>query len=170
MNTSKYVILWFAFVFTAAYPSVAQDYEKSIPPATRQKIETARIALLSERLALTSEQAEKFWPVYREFVGKRQELKKQFNRAKKQLDVSKADPKQEQELIELGFSLKQQELDLEKEYSAKILQIISPQQLLNLKKAEQDFRQLILDQIQQRRTQQQRKENFRDKNQRLKEN
>ena len=121
-------------------------------------------------MALTSEQAEKFWPVYNEFVAKRQELKKQFNRAKKQIDPAKGDPKQEKELIEFGFTLKQQELDLEKEYSTKILKIITPQQLLSLKKAEQDFRQLILEQIQQRRTQQQRRENFRDKNQKLKEN
>jgi len=171
MNTSKGFKLFLAFAFAAVYSvSLAQDEEKNIPPAVRQKIETARIALLSDRLALTSEQAEKFWPVYNEFVAKRQELKKQFNRAKKQIDPAKGDPKQEKELIEFGFTLKQQELDLEKEYSTKILKIITPQQLLSLKKAEQDFRQLILEQIQQRRTQQQRKENFRDKNQKLKEN
>jgi hypothetical protein len=148
----------------------AQDEEKNITPAVRQKIETARIALLSDRLALTSEQAEKFWPVYREFVNKKQALKREFNQAKKLIDPAKGDTKQEQELINFGLELKQKELDLEKEYSAKILQIITPQQLLSLRKAEQDFRQLILDQLQQRRLQQQRKENFRDKNQRLKEN
>jgi hypothetical protein len=32
----------------------------------RQKIESARIALITERLGLTPEQAEKFWPIYNE--------------------------------------------------------------------------------------------------------
>ncbi len=168
MNT----ILRMALLSLSLIPTLAfaQEEEKNITPAVRQKIETARIALLSDRLALTSEQAEKFWPVYREFVNKRQAYKKEFNQAKKLVDPAKGDTKQEQELINFGLELKEKELNLEKEYSAKILQIITPQQLLSLRKAEQDFRQLILDQLQQRRLQQQRKENFRDKNQRLKEN
>lgn len=168
MNTFRNLLLF--LLLNARLIAFAQDDEKSIPPAARQKIETARIALLSDRLALTSEQAEKFWPVYREYYSKKTELRREFNRAKKLIDPSKGDSKQEQVLIDFGFAIKQKELDLEKEYSGKILQIITPQQLLSLKKAEQDFRQLILDQLQQRRLQQQRKENFRDKNQRLKEN
>jgi len=168
MNTFKKLLL--LLFLTAQIMAFAQDEEKRIPPAARQKIETARIALLSDRLALTSQQAEKFWPVYREYNNKKTELKRDFNRAKKLIDPAKGDAKQEQELIDFGFTIKQKELDLEKEYSGKILQIITPQQLLSLKKAEQDFRQLILDQLQQRRLQQQRRENFRDKNQRLKEN
>jgi hypothetical protein len=171
MNTfNGFKILLFIALATSYSVGLAQKDDKTITPALRQKIETARIALLSDRLALTSEQAEKFWPVYREFVTKRGELKKEFNQAKKLVDPSKGDAKQEQELIDFGFQIKQKELDLEKEYSAKILLIITPQQLLSLKKAEQDFRQLILEQIQQRRAQQQRKENFRDKNQKTKEN
>ena len=45
-------------------------------PETLEKIETARIALISERLELTPEQAEKFWPIYREFGNKRKEISK----------------------------------------------------------------------------------------------
>lgn len=161
--------LFFAFIVTCTF-SFSQDEETNVPPAARQKIETARIALLSDRLALTPDQAEKFWPIYREYAAKKKELKKDFNRAKKLIDPAKDDPKLQQELIDFGFKIKQKELDLEKEYSGKILQVISTQQLLSLKKAEQDFRQLILDQLQQRRLHQQRKENFRDKNQQLREN
>ncbi|HNP79138.1 MAG TPA: hypothetical protein PKM91_18015, partial [Cyclobacteriaceae bacterium] len=66
---------------------------------------------------------------------------------------------------------KQKELNLEKDYSGRLLNIINVQQMLNLRKAEQDFRQLILNQLQQRRAeQQQRKELLRDQNQRLKRN
>jgi len=43
-------------------------------PETLEKIEAARIALISERLELTPEQAEKFWPIYREFGNKRKEI------------------------------------------------------------------------------------------------
>ena len=46
--------------------------QDSTSPEARRKIQAARIALISERLGLTPEQAEKFWPVYREFSQKRQ--------------------------------------------------------------------------------------------------
>jgi len=68
------------------------------------------------------------------------------------------------------LQLKQKELDMEKDYSGRIMTVITAQQLLSLRKAEQDFRQLILNQLQQRRALQQRKEILRDKNQRLRQN
>ena len=46
----------------------AQEEDDNLPPQTidpqvRQKVEAARIGLISERLGLTPAQAEKFWPV-----------------------------------------------------------------------------------------------------------
>ena len=156
----------------AAIPMLAQEQDEMVrqDPKAREKIETARIALLTERLSLTPEQAEKFWPVYREFAGKQMELRKELNIARKDIDPNNPNPQKEQALVDLGLKLKQRELDLEKDYSGRILKVISAQQLLNLRGAEREFRQLILNQLQQRRVMQQRKENFRDKNQRLKQN
>ncbi len=148
----------------------AQEEQEVVPdPNARKKIEAARIALISERMGLTVEQAEKFWPVYHEFSGKQGELRKQLKEARKQIDPSNPDPKKEQELVNFGFQLKQKGLDLEKDYSGRMLTIISAQQILNLRGAEREFNRLILNQLQQRRVMQQRKENFRDKNQQLRQ-
>lgn len=144
--------------------------QQNIDPKVREKVEAARIGMITNRLGLTPEQAEKFWPIYREFTQKRQEMRQEFRQAQQGLDPSNPDPKKQQELVNLGFQLKQKELNLEKDYSGRIMNVITVQQMLNLRKAEQDFRQLILNQLQQRRALQQRKENFRDKNQRLKQN
>lgn len=166
----QYTLLFLLSV--AAIPMLAQEQDEMVrqDPKAREKIETARIALLTERLSLTPEQAEKFWPVYREFAGKQMELRKELNIARKDIDPNNPNPQKEQALVDLGLKLKQRELDLEKDYSGRILKVISAQQLLNLRGAEREFRQLILNQLQQRRVMQQRKENFRDKNQRLKQN
>ena len=149
----------------------AQEEQEVVPPDpnARKKIEAARIALISERMGLTVEQAEKFWPVYHEFSGKQGELRKQLKEARKQINPNTPDPKKEQELVNLGFQLKQKGLDLEKDYSGRMLTIISAQQILNLRGAEREFNRLILNQLQQRRVMQQRKENFRDKNQQLRQ-
>lgn len=143
---------------------------QTIDPKVREKVEAARIGMITNRLGLTPEQAEKFWPIYREFSQKRQEFRQEFRQAQQGIDPNNPDPKKQQDLVNFGLQLKQKELDLEKDYSGRIMTVITVQQLLSLRKAEQDFRQLVLNQLQQRRALQQRKENFRDKNQRLKQN
>ncbi|MEK6781317.1 MAG: hypothetical protein AABY93_06405 [Bacteroidota bacterium] len=148
----------------------AQEEQEIIPdPDARKKIEAARIALISERMGLTVEQAEKFWPVYHEFASKQGELRQQLKAARQQVETNNPDPKREEELLNLGFQLKQKGLDLEKDYSGRMLSIISAQQMLRLRGAEKEFNRMILNQLQQRRAMQQRKENFRDKNQQLRQ-
>ncbi len=146
------------------------DAPQTIDPKVRDKVNAARIGLISSRLGLTPEQAEKFWPIYNEFSQKRMENRQQFRTLQKQIDPNKPDPNKEKDLVRLGLKLRQDEVDLEKDYSGRIMNVISAQQLLGLRKAEQEFRQLILQQLQQRRALQQRKENFRDKNQLLRQN
>lgn len=161
------------FVFMGWCATAQEDdlpQQQNIDPKVREKVEAARIGMITNRLGLTPEQAEKFWPIYREFTQKRQEMRQEFRQAQQGFDPNNPDPKKQQELVNLGFQLKQKELNLEKDYSGRIMNVITVQQMLNLRKAEQDFRQLILNQLQQRRALQQRKENFRDQNQRLKLN
>jgi len=136
-------------------------------PKAREKIQALRTAYISERLNLTPEQAEKFWPIYREFTQERAKLREQFREAQRGIDPNNPDPKKEQDLVNLGLDVKQKELNLEKDYSGRLLKVVSAQQVMNLRKAEQGFRELIINQLQQRRTMQQRRENFRDRNQQL---
>ncbi len=167
MNRFIYILL-FGLISLSSF---AQDTEDEIPPqgdkAAKEKIKAARIGLITQRLGLTPEQAEKFWPIYNEFASKRQELVKEYKQAER--TTPKADPKQQEALVNLGLKLKQDEVALEKEYSGKMLNVISAQQILNLRQAEKDFRKIILNQLQQRRMLQDRRENFRDRNQRLRE-
>lgn len=157
----------------ASWVAVAQEEvvppQQTADPKVREKVEAARIALITNRLGLTPEQAEKFWPIYREFAQKRQEIRKEFRQVQQGVEQNKPDRQKQEELVKLGFQLKQNELNLEKDYSGRIMNIISAQQMLNLRKAEQDFRLLIINQLQQRRAMQQRKEILRDQNQRLRQ-
>ncbi len=157
-------------VFAQQEENVPQDVPQTVDPKVRAKVDAARIGLITNRLGLTPEQAEKFWPIYNEFSQKRMEKRQEFRQAQQQIDPNKPDPNKEKDLVKLGLKLRQDEVDLEKDYSGRIMNVISAQQLLSLRKAEQEFRQLILNQLQQRRTLQERKENFKDKNQRLRRN
>jgi hypothetical protein len=149
----------------------AQDPDETGPvqqdSKAMERINNLRIAYLTEKLELTPAQAERFWPVYREFSQERMKLRNEFRAARDAMDPNNPDPAKQQELVDLGLKVRQRELDLEKDYSGRLLKVISAQQLLDLRQGEREFVDLLRDQIQQRRMNQQRKENVRDRNQRL---
>jgi hypothetical protein len=163
MKNLMIIILVFCFG-TLAYGQ-QDDEQIRRDPKAMEKIQALRTAYISEKLGLTPDQAEKFWPVYREFTQERAKLREQFKEAQRSINPNNANPKKEQELVNLGLEVKQKELNLEKDYSGRLMKVITAQQVLNLRKAEQEFRELVMQQLQQRRMMQQRKENFRDKQQ-----
>ncbi len=118
--------------------------------ANMKRIESAKIGLITERLGLSPDQAERFWPLYKEFSQERAAIRRDFVRAKRNHDPSKATEEENQQLIAMGMEVKQQELNLEKTYSDRLLQVISSRQLVQLRKAEDDFRRMILRKIQER--------------------
>lgn len=136
-------------------------------PKVQEKIKNLRIAYISDKLGLTPEQAEKFWPVYRGFSDERKQLRMEFAKSRKELNSQNPTAEDQEQQVRLGLELKQKELDLEKDYSGRLMKIITAQQMLNLRKAEGDFQRMILQQVQQRRMMQQRNENIRERNQQL---
>ena len=148
--------------------ALAQDQDEELPaqdPKVRSKIQAARVAYITDQLALTPEEAEKFWPIYREFSTKRRELRIQLRQAKRTPDTGKPSEQADQDNINDQLEIKQQELNLEKDYSARLLKVISAQKLRTLPDAERRFRQIILDQIQRRQLQQERQRTLRDQTQ-----
>ena len=136
-----------------------------------KKIESARIALITERLGLSPEQAEKFWPVYREYNLERREIRKEFHNARQGVDMKNLTEEQSKQLVQKSMDMKQKELNLEKEYSRRLSEVISTQQLFKLKNAEKDFQQMLLKRIQHQRQLQdqnqkmmQRREMMKDRN------
>ncbi len=168
-NMKKLIYLLFAAWI--CLPIQAQDIDEAQPQdgTVKDRIKAARIGLITQRLNLTPEQAQKFWPLYNEFDQKRAELRKPFREAQKNINPNSPDPKKQQDLVDLGFKIKQDELNLEKDYSNKMMGVITAQQMLNLRQAERDFRNIIINMLNNRRLQQQRKENFRDRNMRLRQ-
>ena len=143
MNKKNILIL---LIMVCWFPGLAQEApaEHMRDPRSREKIRAAHAAYITERLALTPAEAEKFWPVYREYGEKRSELRQRLRMARNQGG-------DESTLLELDLKIKQQELDLEKDYTQRLQKIIPPEKLLKLREAEADFRKLVLRRIQHRR-------------------
>jgi hypothetical protein len=155
MKTAVYILI-FSFFFIAR-PAFGQGND------AREKIEAARIALITERLGLSSEQAQKFWPVYNEYDQQRRDLARQLQDARSQADVNQMTEEQSQNLMDFAMSIRERQVQLEKHYAQRLTNVISAQQLLSLKKAEDDFRRMILRRLEERKEQQMRREGMRDR-------
>jgi Spy/CpxP family protein refolding chaperone len=117
----------------------------------RERIETAKIGFITNRLNLTSEQAPKFWPVYNEYSGKKQDIQKSLRKLKSENATLTATDNELLDDMKEMINLKQKEVDLEKEYMNKFLKVLNPRQLAELYKTEQDFRRELLKTLQDRR-------------------
>jgi hypothetical protein len=163
-NNRELWILLFYFLFVPISWAQNDEDVNKLDPQAREKIRSAQIAFITDRLGLTPAEAEKFWPVYNEFAQKRNNIRQEMHDARANRPADQKDEDFQKEMIDLQFKLKQRELDLEKEYSNKILNVITPQKLIALRKAEADFRTMVIRQIQQRQMRNQRQQDFRDKN------
>ncbi len=122
----------------------------------RQKIEARKIAMISQKLDLTPAQAEKFWPIYREYDSRRSEIHRDFAERRRNFDPKAATDEETRKMLDLGMRVKERQLNLEREYGDRLRQVISDRQLLNLRRAEEDFRQMLLERVRERRAQMQR--------------
>ena len=120
----------------------------------KSKLEAARIAIITERLNLTPAEAEKFWPLYNQFAQERRNLQQQALQARKGLNMQNLTEEQSKRLVKAHQQFKQDKLDLENKYAARINDVITARQMIALKKAEDDFRKMILNRLEQRKRQQ----------------
>ncbi len=112
-----------------------------------QKIDNAKIGLITNRLNLSTEQSQLFWPVYNEFDSKKKDIKKQLRRLIVETNTLTTPDEKILANIKETLNLQQKEVDLEREYMSKFLKVINVRQLAELYKAEQVFTQMLLQRL-----------------------
>ena len=112
-----------------------------------QKIENAKIGLITNRLNLSAEQSQQFWPVYNEFDAKKKDIRRQMRRLIVETNTLTTPDEKILANIKETLTLQQKEVDLEREYMNKFLKVINVRQLAELYKAEQVFTQMLLQRL-----------------------
>ncbi|MDO1448109.1 Spy/CpxP family protein refolding chaperone [Rhodocytophaga aerolata] len=113
----------------------------------RERISTAKIGLITDRLNLSTEQAPQFWAVYNEYTDKKRDIRRQIRGMRNETSTITSTDEQVQKSLQDMIALRQKEVDLEKEYMNKFLKTISARQLAELYKTEQDFTKLLLERL-----------------------
>lgn len=134
----------FAFLFTSLSAQERKD-----------KIEAIHTAYLTEKLNLSEDQAQKFWPVYNEYRSEMSELQKQRKQNAQTIKnaggVDNMSDEDVQKLIANEIDIKSRELDLHKKYVVKFREVISLKQVAKLFIAEEQFKLYLLEQLKKRR-------------------
>ena len=117
----------------------------------REKIKSLKVAFITEQLALTSKEAQQFWPVYNEFEEKRQSLRQKErtqirNKMQDAMELSEAEAIT---LLEQLTDFKTEEETLNKSYLNEMKRVLSAKKILLLLRSEEDFKRQLIKQYRQ---------------------
>ena len=120
------------------------------PPAglDENRIKSLKIAHLTERLNLSSEEAVKFWPIYNQYEDKKLALQKELTKLEVSLDMEE---KEANAFIQKSIDNAQKLVDLRREQLTALKGILSTQQLAMLQISDRDFGRVVLTEVQGRR-------------------
>jgi hypothetical protein len=111
-----------------------------------------KVSFVEEKLALTDKEKADFIPLYKEYLKKEQECKKEFrsekgaSKGEKQLLSEKSDEEIEKEL-DAHIAKKEKGLAVDKEYLAKFKKVLPIKKVAQLYEAERAFKKELLDKL-----------------------
>lgn len=152
MKTTKILTIAVCMLFVAS-PILAQKPQgKKASHANqkekREKIKALKTAYITEKLALTTEEAEKFWPVYNQYEADKINLRKMVKADfKKDVSIDEMSDSEATKMVNMGIELREKELNLHKEYIAKLKSILPIKKIAKLNQAERTFKKELLKKI-----------------------
>lgn len=115
------------------------------PDRRDERIRSYRVAIFTEVLQLTSEEAQGFWPVFNEYMDNRDRAQDDL-KPRKQMDSMSDNEVEEQ--IKRHFEMKQRDLDLERDLYQKLRKVLPTRKIAKIPLAEREFRERLLTKMQ----------------------
>lgn len=119
-----------------------------------ERIKALRVAYISEKLDLTPEEAQRFWPVFNKFDDNMTSLNKQKRQLMEKLRPENASSLSEKEttaLMEQDDKLEEEIQNNRKQLVKNLQGVIPNQKIIMLRQIEVEFKQKLLNQIKNRR-------------------
>lgn len=121
----------------------------------KEKIKALKVAFITEKLSLTSDEAQKFWPIYNAFDEKQFEIR--HHKLRKVMDkiegegIENIDEKEAQALLNEVESSEDQLHQLKKKFVIDLQKVLPAKKIILLKKAEEEFNRKLLREMRERR-------------------
>ncbi|MDF4202658.1 hypothetical protein PXD56_06820 [Maribacter sp. SA7] len=116
-----------------------------------EKINTLKVAFITEKLSLNTKEAQDFWPVYNEYQEKRNVLRrKSHNQIRGKIkDADALTEKEAENLLALHIQIEEEEEALDTSFLNKISKVITAKKTLLLLRSEEEFKRQLMKQYRQ---------------------
>ncbi|MBL7779699.1 MAG: hypothetical protein JNM22_00690 [Saprospiraceae bacterium] len=118
------------------------------PEMRDKKVQAYRVAVFTEVLNLSPSEAESFWPIFNEYLDKKEEVQAQL---KPSTQLDGMNDNEVEEYVRKYFELRQRELDLEKDLGQKLRKVLPVRKIAKIPVAEREFRESLLKKLQENR-------------------
>jgi len=124
----------------------------------RERIKAYKTAYITQELDLSSEEAEKFWPIYNDyeknlFSLRVLKVRKERDRIKNQGGFEELSDKEAKEALDNMIQNEKEIIKIKEELYKELTDVLSPVKILKLHKAEMDFNKKLLSQYKKNRGQ-----------------
>ncbi len=151
MNPMMKALLPLVLLVNAPVSAQPPDDAPLVPEERLQEIKAQKVAYLTQKMDLGTDEAQKFWPVYNAYDKELEALRKERRTAHKEMkaeaDLTEAEASA---AIDAELASQQKELDLRKRYSAEFKKTIGARKTLALARAERDFNRELLKRMRER--------------------
>jgi hypothetical protein len=111
----------------------------------RDRIKTLKVAFITERVGLTSQEAQQFWPIYNEHEDAMENIRRKEVQARLSAAQGLSDS-ESAALLDNFIALETEKHNADQLFISKVREVISPKKVLLLLKAEDDFKKRLLQQ------------------------
>jgi hypothetical protein len=140
----------FILLISLSFGATAQNNDDA-DEGKNEKIAALKIAFITERLNLSSKEAEVFWPVFNRFEQEMKAVRKKEKQAARIFkDKPNATEAEADKFIAEQVQLKQQELDVLKRYLPEFKKVLPASKVARLLSLEQEFKLQLLRSMKQR--------------------
>tara|TARA_R110002050_G_scaffold109799_1_gene221376 strand:+ start:109181 stop:109654 length:474 start_codon:yes stop_codon:yes gene_type:complete len=144
----KQIITILAVLFYAVSGMAQPPHEMDDPSMggkqKREKIKAMKVEFITTKLDLSTDEAQKFWPVYNEFTDKLMAIEKGRRKMLKENADKELSDAEINKLIAYNFDTDQKILDLKREYNEKFKKVLSVQKVGLLYQSEHMFKRELL--------------------------
>ncbi len=115
----------------------------------KERIEAFRVAYYTEKLQMTSEESQGFWPLFNQFEDEQQALREKYNLQGKKLEfLTDAEVK---DYIMNQLEMESEQTKLKKDYILQIMEVLPVRKVAMLQRVNREFKKELLKEIRERR-------------------
>jgi hypothetical protein len=136
------------FIFLGMLIALTTQIQAQGPGRPRERMEAMRTAFITNKLNLTPEEAQQFWPVYNQMDAERRKLQQKY---RPETEVAAMSDAEAEKFLNAHFTMEEEMVRLKREYYQRLRKTITVRKLAMLPRIEHEFRQELVETLRERR-------------------